>query len=459
MEFAIPVKKISDPEGKLHPALPKILLRGGLGSAVIKLASAGLGFGMFLFAGKALEMETFADFGFGFSIATLLVLVGSVGQRLLALKYVPIFAALDDKKQLREFAQQGYLVVAFGCVTCSLALVAGSTIFPSVAEPTLLVSISFFGLILALAEYQSRVLRGLGDLYLALLPREVIWRSLVIIGFFLVARETFPQPDATAIFALLALLLLAIMLVQALLNPLTNPFFIFRDFGKLQIAVNWNGTAAKFWGSSVLRGATPNCAVILVALYLSVTESAAYFGAYRLALALNLLVIATNMLSMPLLSRAHHDGNIRDAKRVTRFVTLFTAAPTIGLFIVFLIYGETLLSLMNKEYETAYWPLLILSAGHLIRVLCGPGRALLQMQDREAEFLRITIWTTFASIMLILPLTLGFGAIGAAIAASFEVAASGIVGALVCSRHLDIEPSIFGALKTIATTRKGLRYK
>lgn len=459
MEFVIPVKNISEPNEHLNPTAPKILLRGGLGSAVIKFVSAVLGFGMFLSAGISLNIETFSDFGFGFSIATLVVLIGSVGQRLLALKYVPILAALSDKDPLREFTQQGYLLVTFGCVTCGLVLAAGSAIFPGFAEPTFLVSISFFGLVLALAEYQSRVLRGLGTLYIALLPREVIWRSLIIVGFFLVAREVLPQPNANAIFALLALLLLVIISVQAFLNPLTNPFFVFNNFAKLQIAVNWNSTAAKFWGSSVLRGAAPNCTVILVTLYLSVTESAAYFGAYRLALALNLLLVATNMISMPLLSRAHHEGDIRDTKRLTRFVTMFTTAPTICLFIVFLIYGDTLLSLMNKEYEIAYCPLLILSGAHLIRVLCGPGRALLQMKDREADFLAITFWTTCAAIMLTLPLTLKFGVIGAAIAASFEVAASGIIAAIVCSRQLGIEPSILGALKTITVTNEDSRHK
>lgn len=453
------MKNISEPNEQLHPTSPKTLLRGGIGSAVIKIASAALSFGMFLFAGRALDIEAYSEFGLGFSIATLLVLVGSIGQRLLALKYVPIFDALGDKKRLREFTRQGYLIVAFGCVTCSLVLAAGSSIFHGVSDLIFIMSVSIFGLILALAEYQTRVLRGLGSLYLALIPREVIWRSLVIIGFLLIAREGFTKPSATEIFAFLSLLLLTIIFAQAFLNPLTNPLFLFRKFGNLQISANLNSTAVKFWGSSVLRGATPNCAVILVALYLSVTESAAYFGAYRLALALNLLVVATNMLSMPLLSRAHHKGDHPDTKRVTRFVTLFTTVPTIGLFIVFLIHGDILLSLMNEEYAIAYWPLVILAGGHLIRVLCGPGRALLQMKDREAEFLRITLWTTFAAIMLALPLTQELGAIGAAIAASFEVATSGIIAALVCSRHLDIEPSIFGALKTIAGKHKGLRHK
>ena len=453
------VKNISEQNEQLLTASSKTLLRGGIGSAIIKLISAALSFGMFLFAGRALDIETYSEFGLGFSIATLLVLVGSIGQRLLALKCVPIFDALDDKNLLQEFTRQGYFIVALGCITCGLVLAAGSAIFPRVADLIFIVSVSFFGLILALAEYQARVLRGLGSLYLALLPREVIWRSLIIIGFFLIAREAFTQPNATAIFALLSLLLLIIILVQAFLNPLTNPLFLFRKFGRLNISVNWNSTAVRFWGSSVLRGATPNCAVILVTLYLSVTASAAYFGAYRLALALNLLVVATNMLSMPLLSRAHHKGDRRDTKCITRFVTLFTSVPTIGLFIVFLIYGDILLSLMNKEYEIAYWPLVILAGGHLIRVLCGPGRALLQMKDREAEFLRITFWTTFAAIMLTLPLTQQFGAIGAAVAASFEVATSGIIAAVVCSRNLDIDPSIFGALNTIAGKDKGLPQK
>ena len=91
---------------------------------------------------------------------------------------------------------------------------------------------------------------------------------------------------------------------------------------------------------------------------------------------------------------------------------------------------------MNKEYEIAYWPLVILAGGHLIRVLCGPGRALLQMKDREAEFLRITFWTTFAAIMLTL-LNSGVWCYRGC-SASFEVATSGIIAAVVCSRNLTL---------------------
>ena len=64
--------------------------------------------------------------------------------------------------------------------------------FPRVADLIFIVSVSFFGLILALAEYQARFYVGQGSP--ALLPREVIWRSLIIIGFLLIAREASVNP-------------------------------------------------------------------------------------------------------------------------------------------------------------------------------------------------------------------------------------------------------------------------
>ena len=51
------VKNISEPNEQLHTASSKTLLRGGIGSAIIKLTSAALSFGMFLFAGRALTLK------------------------------------------------------------------------------------------------------------------------------------------------------------------------------------------------------------------------------------------------------------------------------------------------------------------------------------------------------------------------------------------------------------------
>ena len=44
----------------------------------------------------------------------MLVLVGSIGQRLLALKYVPVYVERNDKDTLASFSRRAYKIVLLG---------------------------------------------------------------------------------------------------------------------------------------------------------------------------------------------------------------------------------------------------------------------------------------------------------------------------------------------------------
>ena len=181
---------------------------------------------------------------------------------------------------------------------------------------------------------------------------------------------------------------------------------------------------------------------MVVSLQLTASDSAGYFAAFRIAMALNLILVAANMLVMPLLSKAHESESKDNTQRITRFVALITSVPAIAFFVAFVAVGGDVLAIMNEEYRSAYAALLILSGGHLLRVLSGPGRALLQMQGHEAEFLKLTFWVSISSLLLLVPLVLIMGVLGAAIATALELAASGIIAAILCKRNLDINPTL-----------------
>ena len=209
-------------------SLQRILTKGGVHSAFIKLAAAGPYFFLFVIAGRALSVSSFALFGFGFSAATMLVLVGSIGQRLLALKYVPVYVERNDKDTLASFSRRAYKIVLFGCSTVGVLFLSLSWFKPELGSFNFLLSVVFFGLVLGIAELQSRILRGHGSLLLALHPREVIWRLVVIIFFILIMLGSIDEPSPVSIFFFMGSTLLLITAWQGLQHWGTHPSFLMK---------------------------------------------------------------------------------------------------------------------------------------------------------------------------------------------------------------------------------------
>ena len=91
------------------------LARGGMAALIIKIGGAGLSFLMFLMLARAMSAEEYGRFGFAFSLATLLAVVGSFGFRSLVLRYAAAYAADGAIELERGVIRHGYVVTALGC--------------------------------------------------------------------------------------------------------------------------------------------------------------------------------------------------------------------------------------------------------------------------------------------------------------------------------------------------------
>lgn len=429
-----------------HPVLKK-LARGGASSLFVKVASAALSFIMFVVIARGMTTEDFSLFGFGFSAATLMVLIGSLGQRMAALRFIPIYIDKFDQAGLFGFVSRGYKLVFFGCFGTTLLFVIASYGLSSLTSGFYCWAVAIFTISLGIAEYQSHVLRGHGTMLLALLPREVLWRAMVSIFFLLPAVSLIPLVPASWAFLIISAMLLALTLGQATMHSTTKLTSLLKSEKDIKDVEVWDRSSRIFWGTSVLRAATPNAAMILATLLLDAEESGAFFAALRLAMVVNLFLIAANMLSMPMLSSAHGRSDRYEILAICRFVTISTSIPAGIFFMVFCLMGDTLLGFYGNEFSFANGALLIIAAGHLSKVLSGPGQAILQMMGQEGQFLRISLWVNGVTLLLLIPAVWMFGIYGAAFATGAELLSIGVIGAWFCYRNLGIDPSILSALR------------
>lgn len=422
------------------------LARGGLAALIIKIGAAGLSLLMFLMLARAMSVEEYGRFGFAFSLATLLAVAGSFGFRALVLRFAPAYNADSATELERGIIRYGYGVTALGCGFLGLAVITIALFFPGLDNPSYLIVAAFLTVALGLAEYQACVMRAITRVTLALVPRDILWRVAVVIACGLVVTGIVPSLTATSGAAMVTTLLLVIVLGQALAHPMTRPASLLVAPARFEPSKWWR-SAWGLWGTLFVREAAPNLSVVLIGLLMSPAATGPFFAALRLAIAMNLFLMASGMVVAPAIARHFHRNEIDIVRRLCLMTVAGVAIPTLAMFMVFVLYGREIIGLFGSGFESAYIALLVLSAGNLVNALSGPTIQIMEMTGAERPYFRIVLVTNLIALLLMVALTPLFGIVGAAIAVAFGTSAWNVRCILYIRKTLVIDPSILAAFK------------
>ncbi|PDH38117.1 MAG: hypothetical protein CNF01_02535 [Halieaceae bacterium MED-G27] len=423
------------------------VISGSIVALGLKAAAAGLSFVTFLLAARVLDSTQFGFFGIAFSTATLLVLGGSLGQRLLMLKFVPVYQERGDGELAAQLIGRGYTLVFGGVVSLGLLYLLLSRFDLGHLSPNLAIATVGLAIVLALVEFQAHVLRGFGRILAALLLRDVLWHlaSLAIFGAAII--QVLSISTATELILFMAVVLALGGLSQWALEPSLKGARLGVGASIKGVTPTWNRAARAFWSTSLVRAATANLAVVLVGIYLSVESAAQYFAAFRLAIAVNLVTVGANILCRPLLSRAFERKNTAEASVICSVITTFSSFIAIALIAIFWFAGSDILGFFSPDFSLGNELLLILATGYLLKVLVGPASAVLQMMNQEELFLRLSLVTSGLALALLIPMTALFGARGAAVSVAFELAATASLAAYLAWRRVGINTTITALLR------------
>ncbi|MCV3273957.1 lipopolysaccharide biosynthesis protein [Roseobacter sinensis] len=404
------------------------LLRQGFVALLIKVAAAGLSFLMFLALARALPPEAFGEFGFAFSLAVLLSVAGSFGQRALALKYASIYVGEDNHAALAGLLRFGYgHILAAGAAICAgLALVSTSLGMPYLAM------VGPLALALSIAEYQAHVLRAYGTMSLALAPRDVLWRLIVIAAALATGAGLMQMTTAFSALTVLALSLLGLSAGQMLLHAPARGLLSRSAPAAPELRTEWRHAALGLWGTSVIQSAGPNLAVVLLGLILSPAETGPFFSALRVAMVLSLFLMAANMAAASAIARSHAAGDNALLQSICASVARYVSWPTAAGFAVFALFGRQILELFGPGFDSAFAPLLILGAGYLASALMGPTVQIMETTGHERRYLRYLTVTTCAALALLPAAILLAGTLGAAL----MVSANMVIPRALCYRFI-----------------------
>lgn len=213
----------------------------------------------------------------------------------------------------------------------------------------------------------------------------------------------------------------------------------------------WLGMSYMLGGVLIFQVVNGNVDVLV----LGALEDEHAVGVYKIALQGATLVIfalrAVNLVVMPEIVRAYRQKDMVGLQKVISKSTVFIAAVSIPVTLVFIVAGKHFLRIFfGEEFVAGYGVLVILSLGYVFVSLVGPVEMLLNMTGKEKQALGSMFIACVVNILLCLTLVPLLGINGAAIATAFSLLAWSAHMMYKVKLILGIDPTVFGCIRGIS---------
>jgi O-antigen/teichoic acid export membrane protein len=425
------------------------LLRSGLSkslvSLVIKVATAGLTYGMYVILARLMGVTEYGYFAFGLSLATILAIGANYGQQTAILRYWPEeMVAGRPRKALEALRSGGAVTIIAGLGICVL-LLGVSAVSTGLGAPSgHLYAAATLILPLALAEYWSSALRAQGSVWTALTPRDIVWRlglPLLVVALWY-AGVTLSGAAALLLTATVLGLSLALQYVLAR----ARRYEIAAGTGGLASYWREHGTPSRsFFLGTVLDSAALNVDIIFVGLLVAPAAAGIYFNAFRTAGLLTLFMFAITLVVAPMVARHYHAGEMRKAQAITALCAWAGFLFSLAVFGGFLLFGEQILGLFGDGQEQGKTILILLSVGLLFDAATGPSRIVMMMTGHERQYVRIFGSIVVAGMLAQLVVIPIYGLLGAAIMNMVARIAAQLAIAWFAHRRIGLDTTLLGA--------------
>lgn len=425
------------------------LLRGGVGSLVIKAAHAALAFALAVVLARTLGPEGYGTYSFALAIIMLSAIPAQVGVPQLIIRETAKAQANGNYGLMRGLWRWSNLAVVM-LSALALVAVAGMVGLTEVGGDgarvaTLTVGIALIPII-ALANVRGACLRGLRKVVQGQLPESII-RPALLLCLVLVLSNWFVEDEFTPQMAMAFYVFAAIFafIIGAWLLRRSWP----AELGERPVpeyqSTAWRKAVIPLGLISGLHLVNSYADLIILGLFRPDDEVGIYRAVSQLALLIIFGLQAINQVLHPHFARLYANG---DKDRLQRLVTM-SARAILAMaslpFLAFLFFGENVLSLaFGSEYALGAAPLAILALGQLANAAFGSVGALLNMTGHERDTMRGMLIAMGINVALNFVVVPPFGMNGAAIATAISYLVWNAVLRYYVHRRLSIESSAFG---------------
>ncbi|AWN46474.1 polysaccharide biosynthesis associate [Methylobacterium terrae] len=405
---------------------------------VARIASAVLGFVLLLVASRLLTTYEYGVYVFLFSLGSGLGLIAALGQHNLVLKHYRVRDGVKPENDALVRYNLGWLAAA-------VAVMLGVSAVVFVAEESLpdpyhrLHLACAFAAVFALSEYLQSYFRIHGRIWLALLPREVVWRgasTALLWGASLAGLLT----GATAALSIVLGLLLAMTLYQLRHLAAHHGWDAWRGgFRHPHKGPGWRGESLLFTANNVMVAVTAFLETVIVGAMLGMEQAAFYFVALRYAMLVNLPCAAIDTVSMPMIAGHFQAGDREGAQRLVARLSLASFAISSAGALVMAIGAPFALALFKPDFAAHTEVLMVLSLSSVVIAFFGPGASLLTIGGGE-RYILVSNAVLFSGYAVLLCLVaVPFGILGVAVANVAWTIVINLVLARWVRRHWNVD--------------------
>lgn len=403
--------------------LAEQLLRGGMGSFLIRVLEVCLNLVVVMMLARLLGASGYGLYAFVFALISFASMLSLIGLPSLVVRETARGQRIRDWSAVRGVwrwatvmaLSLSLLMAAGGALGLWLGLVHGESLCQTLVWGLGLVPL------FALVAVSSASLRGLRHVLAGVFPEQVL-RPAMLAGA-LLAVLVWPVIEfspADAMGLTLGAAFVAFIAGAALLHyyrppevPLARP--------RYQHA-RWLAAA---WPMGLTQGFQQINRYADV-LLLGVLAASADVGVYRVAaqgaLLVSLGLTTLDMVVGPFAARMHVEDERHKLQKLARRTAQAALAFAVPAMVLFVMFGEWLLvTLFGDEFQSAYWALVVLASGQLVNAGFGPTGMLLNMTGHEREVTRAAAVAAGLNVVLNLLLIPPFGVIGAAVATTVSL--------------------------------------
>ncbi|MGJ8584375.1 MAG: lipopolysaccharide biosynthesis protein [Marinosulfonomonas sp.] len=394
----------------------KLATRGGQ-TLVIKLAAAGMTYVFSIVLARITTPTGFGQVAFFLNTTLLLSVIGAAGQQMALVRYLPALrkaGAFDEMQSLR--ARAFWLAAAATLATVLIAAICVGVAksfgqFSGFSWPVLVLGA---GLVLAvgLADFQAHLARSLHMVRLSLIPKEVLWRGLVLCCALVLFWATGAFVSTVLVMSMLVLTLLGVTAAQWIVMRAGLPDG--RRTGP--ISQDWRGSVFPFWVTSVSNIFLANADVVIVGIALGPEAAGYYFAANRLAMLLAFFMTSYNVVLAPMLSESWHAGDLAKTRSLIHSAVLRMCLPTLAVAIPLMVFAEQALAFFGPEFAQAAGALRILVLAGVLNAVTGPADIALNMCGREKTAMRVGAVSLVVNAVVLVGATVMWGSSGTALA-------------------------------------------
>jgi O-antigen/teichoic acid export membrane protein len=414
------------------------IAKGGLTGIVASVMNRLLTIGSAIILARLLGSDGYGIYATAIAAMMILAVLAEFGMYSLLIREVSAAHARGAWSELMGF---GASAVRFTLVVAAIVGAIGVAVLwltPLIADPVERVALTLMLALLPVSTLYrlfNAMLYGLRKIAWAQITEQFVLPAAAFALFLamsLTAVEWRPQDALLAqIAAGLASMAIAGFLIHRALAPARA-----LD-ARLTPARGFQRRALPFLLIGAAGTITQQIDTVIVSAMMGNSETALYRVASQAATLTWFGIQILQSIAAPFFARLYHSGDIAALRKLFRWTTALAIASAAPVLLLFIVFGRPLIELtFGPEYVGAQPLMIVLSAGYLVNVICGPVGSLLAMTGEESWASRAYLVTSILAVLIAVTLVRPFGPMGVAFGTAFGVASYHLVLRIHTRRRL-----------------------